>query len=158
MALAQDLESQFSKDTWPSEAMIQPADPGSKRASLVKRASRGLARFLIIFCIGVTATLAWQSYGNAAREMIANSSPQLGWLVPSASSSPEQKLKAMSTDFATVRQRVDQVAANQQRMAGDIAKLMADQQELLQKISVPLPQAAAVPVRRPVLLPSSEAR
>jgi hypothetical protein len=54
----------------------------------------------------------------------------------------------MSTDFATVRQRVDQVAANQQRMAGDIAKLMADQQELLQKISVPLPQAAAVPVRR----------
>jgi hypothetical protein len=87
MALAQDLESQFSKDTWPSEAMIQPADPRSKRASLVKRASRGLARFLIIFCIGVTATLAWQSYGNAAREMIANSSPQLAWLVPSASSS-----------------------------------------------------------------------
>jgi hypothetical protein len=124
----------------------------------VKRAWRGLARFLIIFCIGVTATLAWQSYGNAAREMIANSSPQLGWLVPSAGSPPEQQLKAMSTDFATVRQRVDQLAANQQRMAGDVAKLLADQQELLQKISVPLPQAAAVPVRRPVLLPSSEAR
>jgi hypothetical protein len=158
MALAQDLESQFSKDTWPSEAMIQPADPRSKRASLVKRASRGLARFLIIFCIGVTATLAWQSYGNAAREMIANSSPQLAWLVPSASSPREQQLKAMSTDFATVRQRVDQLAANQQRMAGDIVKLLADQQELLQKISVPLPQAAAVPVRKPVLLPSSEAR
>ena len=154
MALAQRFESEFA----PTDVLLEPADLRSKQPSLVKRASRGLARFLILFCIGIAATLAWQSYGNAAREMIANSSPQLGWLVPSASSSPEQKLKAMSTDFATVRQRVDQVAANQQRMAGDIAKLMADQQELLQKISVPLPQAAAVPVRRPVLLPSSEAR
>ena len=26
--------------------------------------------FLITFCIGVAATLGWQSYGDAAREMI----------------------------------------------------------------------------------------
>jgi hypothetical protein len=30
-----------------------------------------LARYLIAFFVGVAATLAWQSYGGAAREMIA---------------------------------------------------------------------------------------
>jgi hypothetical protein len=173
-------QSEFSEDLWstkPSvDAMILPADLKSKRPSLRKRASRGLARFLIIFCIGVAATLAWQSHGDAAREMIANSSPQLGWLAPQAASlaqtapdmitpaapaapSPElQQLKAMSFVFATVRQSVDQLAASQQQMASDIAKLRADQQELLHKMSAPPPRPAAAPARKPVPLTSSEAR
>ena len=57
------LPSEFSANlsTRPSrDAIIQ-------RPSLGRRASRGLARFLIIFCTGVAATLAWQSYGDAAR-------------------------------------------------------------------------------------------
>src|SRR6516165_10453803 len=66
--------------------------------SLGRRASRGLARFLIIFSAGVGATLAWQSYGDAARARIANSSPQLGWLAPRtapvAQSAPEVALPA----------------------------------------------------------------
>jgi hypothetical protein len=41
-------------------------------------------RFLITFCIGVAAAPAWQSYGDAAREIIANSYPQLSWLAPQA--------------------------------------------------------------------------
>ncbi len=151
MARAQRFESEFAKDPWPTDVLVEPADLRSKQPLLVKRASRGLARFLIIFCIGVAATLVWQSYGNAAREMIANSSPQLGWLVPSASPSPERQL-------AATRDRVDQLAASQQQTAGDIAKLLADQQELLQKIPAPLPPSAAAPTRKPVPLPSSEAR
>src|SRR5262249_11903237 len=108
------LASEFSADlsTRPSrDAIIQ-------RPSLGKRASRGLARFLIIFCLGVAATLGWQSYGDDAREMIATSSPQLSWLapqaaplaqtasdrpapVPSATPSPElTQLKEMSLAFA----------------------------------------------------------
>src|SRR6266550_4290509 len=47
-----------------------------------KRASRALARLLMTFCIGVAATLAWQSYGDATRQIIANSYPQLRWLAP----------------------------------------------------------------------------
>jgi hypothetical protein len=147
-----------------------------KRPSLGKRASRSLTRFLIIFCFGVGATLAWQSYGDAAREMIANSSPQLSWLAPqatplaqtasdmpapapSATPSPELKqLKEMSLAFATVRQSMDQLAASQQQMADGIAKLAADQQELLHKISAPPPRPAPAPARKPVPLPSSEAR
>jgi len=166
------LPSEFSADlsTRPS------LDATIKRPSLGKRVSRGLARFLIIFCTGVAATLAWQSYGDAAREMIANSYPQLSWLAPqaaplaqtasdtpapapSATPSPELKqLKEMSLAFATMRQSVDQLAASQQQIADGVAKLTADQQQLLQKISAPPPRPAAAPARKPVPLPSSEPR
>ena len=44
-----------------------------------KRGSRGFARYLVAICIGVAATLAWQSYGEAAKQMIATKAPELGW-------------------------------------------------------------------------------
>jgi hypothetical protein len=98
---------------------VAPTDPDqlpSERLPLGGRAWRGLTRFLIAFGIGVVATLAWQSYGDAARGMIAS----FGWLAPAAApdaSSPDLQeliaieLKAMSTDLAAVRQSVDQLAA-----------------------------------------------
>ena len=49
-----------------------------------RRSSRGFARFLVAICIGVAGTLAWQSYGDATKEIIAASAPELGW-------SPEAK-------------------------------------------------------------------
>src|SRR5260370_34282916 len=55
-------------------------EPSVARPRPRKRSSR----FLIAFCVGVAATLAWQSYGDAAREIIASSHPQLGWLAPQA--------------------------------------------------------------------------
>ena len=75
------IQAEVSEDRrWPTER-LRPVDLDT-RPSLGKRASRTLARILITFCIGVAATLAWQSYGDAARQMIANSYPQLGWLAP----------------------------------------------------------------------------
>jgi hypothetical protein len=89
-----------------------------------------LTGFLITFCIGVAATLAWQSYGDAAREMIASTYPQLGWLAPqatpgaqnapdmiapaaTAARSPDQEqLNAMSLDLDAVRQSVDRIATS----------------------------------------------
>jgi hypothetical protein len=44
-----------------------------------KRGSRGFARYLLAICIGVAAALAWQSYGDAAKEMFAAKAPELGW-------------------------------------------------------------------------------
>ena len=41
-----------------------------------------LTRILITICVGVAAILAWQSYGDAARQFIASSYPQAGWLAP----------------------------------------------------------------------------
>jgi hypothetical protein len=82
--------------------------------------------YLITFCIGVAATLGWQSYGDAAREMVASSYPQFGWVAPqplssahnsadviatavSAAAPPDQQqLNAMSLD--AVRQSIDRIA------------------------------------------------
>src|SRR5215472_14865718 len=134
------------KDHWPGRA------PPSGR-----RRSRGPLRFLITFCVGVGATLAWQSYGDVAREMLADSSPVLHWvappaapivqvasdqIVPAAPAAPSpdrQQLKSMSLDLAAVRQSMDQLAAQNQQMAGAVAALQAAQQSILRKVSAPPP-------------------
>jgi hypothetical protein len=141
------------------------------RPSPRKRRSRALIRFLITICIGVAGTLAWQSYGDVARQMIANSSPVLGWLAPQAAplvqvasgqvtpanpTTPSldlQQLKTMSPDLAAVRQSVDQLAAKLQQMAGDMATMQAAQQAILRKVSTsspPPPRQAAAPARNAV--------
>jgi hypothetical protein len=173
-------QSDFPEDRWSTEPPIQarssPTNRRIEQPSLDKRASHGFARFLIIFCIGVAATLVWQSYGDAAREMIANSSPQLRWLAPQtvaqtapdmvaptapATPSPDvQQLKATSLGLAAVRQSVEQLVAAQQQMTDEIAKLQATEQEILDKISTPpRPAAAPAPARKsapPAPSPSSQ--
>jgi hypothetical protein len=150
-----------------SDANIRQAVLKRKQPSLRGRA----ARSLIIFCIGVAATLAWQSYGDATRELIASSYPQLGWLAPqtaAAESTPEiieptarangldsQELRSILVNLAAVRQSVNelavQFAASQQQMANDIAKLNAAEQDIFDKISsAPPPRPAAAPARKPV--------
>ena len=136
----------------------------SERLPPGKRASRVLRRFLITFCIGVAVTLAWQSFGDAAREMIASSSPQLSWLAPPAApvakalAPPpyQEELKALSFGLAGVRQRVDQIAAgldHQEQMARDLAiRLQATELNILDKISPPQPRPAAAPARKPAAL------
>src|SRR6266566_252676 len=148
---------------------------GAMRPSFGGRASRGLARFLIIFSIGIGATLAWQSYGDAARAMLANSSPQLGWLAPQtaplaqttpsmvvtpAADTASSDLQQLTAAVASMRQSVDQLAAQlaagQQQVADNIAKLHADEQKILQmlsatpqKLSASPPGATAAPARKP---------
>jgi hypothetical protein len=165
-------QSKFSAGRWVTEpsvdAPLQPIDLDRfprRRPSLGKRASRALARFLITFCIGVAATLAWQSSGDTVREIIASSSPQLVWLAPAApveqtapaAPSPDlEQLKAMSLGLAVVRQSVDrlaaQVAAGQEQMTRDITKLQAAEQDILHKISAPPPRPAAAPAQKPAPL------
>jgi SPOR domain len=83
--------SEFSKARWATEpsveAPLQPTDLNlveSARSARARHASFSLACFLTAFCIGVAATLAWQSYDDAARKMIASSSPQLDSLARQA--------------------------------------------------------------------------
>jgi len=118
---------------------------------------------LMVFCVGVAATLAWQSYGDMARQDIANSYPQLAWLAPEAAvaqtvsdsiapaiaSLDQQELKAMSLDLATLHQKIDQIAAGQEQMAHDFTmELRAVEQGILDKISAP-PQPVGAPLRKP---------
>jgi len=157
--------SEFPADLLAGEPSV--ARPPPRRRS---------SRFLLTFCIGVAATLAWQSYGDAAREIIASSHPQLGWLAPQAAAAQaapasvaaatasldQQELKAMALSLAAVRQRVDQLAAQvatgQEQMTRDFTtKLRAAEQDILDKISAPAPQPAAAPARKPVPPPSQAA-
>src|SRR5215469_15530883 len=39
----------------------------------------GIAGYLVAICIGVAATLAWQSYGEVPKQIIAAKAPELGW-------------------------------------------------------------------------------
>src|SRR4029077_6832412 len=75
--------------TQPSlDPTLRPADVNhdplpTDRPSLGRRTSRRLARFLVAACVGVAATLAWQSYGGTAKQMIANASPRFSRLLMS---------------------------------------------------------------------------
>jgi hypothetical protein len=186
------------------DATLRPADLSNDplptdRSSPGRRTSRSLARFLVTACIGVAATLAWQSYGGTAMQMIASSVPQLSWLSPQPAMSPPsgreiaveqpsppavpasapqpasaqagavaptasetaastaptapfpelQQLATMAHDLAAVRQSVEQLAAGQEQMARDIAKLQTAGQDIRRRISV-LPPAAATTAHKPV--------
>lgn len=48
-------------------------------SEMKRRGSRGFVRFLVAICIGVAATLAWQSYSEAIKQIIATRAPELGW-------------------------------------------------------------------------------
>lgn len=52
--------------------------------AIKRRPSRGFVRYLIAIAIGVAGTLAWQSYGETSKQIIATKAPELGW-------SPETK-------------------------------------------------------------------
>ena len=138
------------RTTKPSVAALRPTDMKnewlpSERRSPGKRASRALVRFLIAFCIGVAATLAWQSYGEVARETIASSSPQLGWLapqavlvaqtapdiiVPAAQAAPapdQQRLEMMSLDLSAMQQSVDHLTASLEQTMRSVDQLAGGQ-------------------------------
>jgi hypothetical protein len=120
----------------------------STRSARVKRASLILARFLVTFGIGIAATLAWQSYGDAGRQAIANLSPRLGWLAPPAAPAIPapaanvslDQLVAISRGLAVVRQSVDKLAA-------DVTRLQATRQDT-PRTSAP-PATVGAPARKP---------
>jgi hypothetical protein len=49
-----------------------------------RRALRASVRYFVVICIAVASTLAWQSYGEVTKKMIATKAPELAW-------SPEAK-------------------------------------------------------------------
>jgi septal ring factor EnvC (AmiA/AmiB activator) len=107
---------------------------------------------LITFGIGVATTFTRQSYGDAARQIIANSYPQLAWLAPrpapSAHSAPgmiglaaeaapspdQQRLNAMSLDLDAMRQNVDRIAITQEQITRNVDQLTAGQQRMTRTV------------------------
>ena len=55
------------------------AEPITRNPPIPSRRSRWLVRYVLTICFGVAATLAWQSYGQTSKQMIATRAPDLGW-------------------------------------------------------------------------------
>jgi hypothetical protein len=135
----------------------------SDRPSIGRRIFRTLTRFIIAVLIGIGATLAWQSHGDAAREMVVARAPSLGWLlsvsttkspaVAATAPDPVQQLEPLASNLDVVRRSVEQLAAKQEQMAQNIVTLQALEEDIRQKVSSPPPspsqQAASIPQYKP---------
>ena len=152
---------------------------------MTRRGSRGFGRFLLAVLIGVAATLAWQSYGDATKQVIATKAPELGWspeakqmiaswtlgwtkppvveskaapvaqTAPIATSLDPEKVQQMAQNLAEVRETVQELAAGQNQVTREIAKLESAVVEILMKMPEPPPQPPAAPARKPTPVPPS---
>jgi hypothetical protein len=138
-----------------------------------RRGSRGFVRYLVAICIGVAATLAWQSYGDAIKQIIAAKAPELGWspqakqmiaswtlgwtkppaspekiapetAAPKAPPVPDPaQVQQITQSLATVRETLQELAGGQNSMGRDIAQLESAVAEILLKIPEPPPPPPA---------------
>jgi len=152
---------------------------------MTRRGSRGFGRFLLAVLIGVAATLAWQSYGDATKQVIATKAPELGWspeakqmiaswtlgwtkppvveskaapvaqTAPIATSLDPEKVRQMAQNLAEVRETVQELAAGQNQVTREIDKLESAVVEILMKMPEPPPQPPAAPARKPTPVPPS---
>jgi hypothetical protein len=145
-------QSELSEETLPASLFaVRPADLKNDsypngRSSVGKRA---FISILIIFCIGVSATLAWQWYG--AGEIIASPSPQLSGLPPQAepvprnapevigldsrtASSPDQQEPSASLDLGLVRQSINQIAASIASSQGRTDRMATTQDQIARSL------------------------
>jgi len=172
--LARDLDPRFDprigRSTKPSARSPRPSGLkddhiASNRSSIGRRILRSLIGFSIAALIGVGATLAWQSHGDAARDMIVARVPSLGWLLSvsmtkspamaATAPDPLQQLQPLAFNLDVVRRSVEQLAARQEQMAQSIATLEAVADDIRLRISTTPPstpseqQAAPIPQHKP---------
>ncbi len=165
-----DARSDLRSGRRPLKAPIDPPHPyrfgegqlASDRPSIGRRMLRSLTRFSIAALIGVGATLGWQSYGDAAKEMVIARAPTLAWLLSISTTKPPVvattspgpvQLEPLAFNLDIVRRSVEQLAAKQEQMAQNIAALQAVEEDIRQKVSStppsPAPQAASIPQPKP---------
>jgi hypothetical protein len=153
---AENLQRNFPPGPLPDQTEL-PARPhagaapgyqvGPASADTRAGHSRALSRFLIVFCGGVAATLAWWSYGDAARRMIASSYPQFRSLAP-ALTAPEapdmivpypNQLDATLREPHTTRPNLDRtVPAQELTRNTDQTTTSVDQAPSAQADSIPV--------------------
>ncbi len=123
-----------------------PAEPVTRvRSWLHRPVPFAFLRFLMIFLIGVVATLAWQSYGRAARGVIAS------WLAPGpvAQAAPIPFADASSDDLLAISRSLAALRDGVDKLAADITKLQATKHGTPDAASAHLPSSAEVPAQKP---------
>jgi hypothetical protein len=157
------------------DATIPPADhlkndPAPSNEALPGRGDPwAISRFLAAFCIGVTATLAWQSCSDAARQLAHTSSLQFGGSAPIAQPTANVITRATFASrflsdphLAAVQENVDRLAVSPQQINIRIVELPSVREQMTRNIasqhlaerrtalnaSVPLPRPAPAEPRR----------
>jgi hypothetical protein len=79
------------------------------RRSIGRRVSRAFVRYFIVFLFGIGLTLAWQSYGDEAMEMVRTEVPSLAWLLPVSTAKPSPDSQASAAAPVTSDELVEQL-------------------------------------------------
>src|SRR5215471_8509620 len=112
-------------------------DPVPTNERLPARDLRAMSRFLVAFCIGVIATLAWQSCSDAARQLAQTSSLQFSGLAPTAQNTPDNIARATFADrflgdqhLAAVQENVNQIAASPQQINLSVVQVASAEDQI----------------------------
>ena len=139
----------------------------SQKRSIGRRISRAFARFTIVFLLGIGATLAWQSYGDEAMEMVRTEVPSLAWLLPVSTAKPSpdsqasaaapvtsdelvEQLKPLAFELANVQRSVKELSAKVEQLGVKVNQMSQSivLQSVEQKLPPP-PQVHRVPPPKP---------
>jgi hypothetical protein len=159
------------------EATLGPADPHGAvrprdRVSLSRRGV--LAHVMIAVCLGASAIWAWRSYGGPSAGQ-ATAPPAIDTAAPPPAQSAASAQRATTAenkqgaasgelgqidttarDLAALRRTVAQLAAGQEQLTRELAKLQADKppvekpdERMLRRVSASPAPPLAAPVRKP---------
>jgi hypothetical protein len=88
---------------------------------------RAMSRFLFTLLLGVGGTLAWQSHGDEATDMLRTLVPALDPMLPASAANPPasqrmtgaagQQLEEVSRNLAVVRDNLENLAVRQEQIA-----------------------------------------
>src|SRR5262245_1470916 len=144
--LARDLESILSQSAPRPSNQNRPTPPTSDnqnwrtpptsnnqkvgRRSIGRRVFRAFVRYSVVFLIGIGATLAWQSYGDEAKEMVKTEAPSLAWLLPVSTAKPSPDSQASAAAPVTSDELVEQLKP----LAFELANVQRSVKELGVKV------------------------
>jgi hypothetical protein len=146
---------------------------GAIENQMKRRGSGGYARYLVGILIGVTATLAWQSWtkplaGHESTIVLpsaletpqaapaAQTAPEtVASKAPAASSIDPEQMQQLTRSLTTLQQTAAQLAAGQDEMKRAIVKLASGVVEVLVRLPAPQPppQPPTAPARKPTAPP-----
>jgi hypothetical protein len=146
---------------------------GAIENQMKRRGSGGYARYLVGILIGVTATLAWQSWtkplaGHESTIVLpsaletpqaapaAQTAPEtVASKAPAASSIDPEQMQQLTRNLTTLQQTAAQLAAGQDEMKRAIVKLASGVVEVLVRLPAPQPpsQPPTAPARKPTAPP-----
>ncbi len=145
----------------PTQSLIDSPYPSSGKERQVARdrppirvRTFRLPLFSFAVLTGIVATLGWQSYGDAAKDTIAENVPALASVLSvstmkspvSSATAPEivQQLMPLTFGLEVMRRSVDQIAAKQEQISQDIVALHAVEEDVRQRVSSTPPPPSQV--------------